>query len=82
MVGVLGGEVLEKTVFEGFKVCGVFEGEQGEFGGEPVFEGVEAGSGFAGFGPGTGGFLGVALVGRSLGVGDGSCHSFRVAWNI
>jgi len=80
LVSGLGGEVLKKAIAESFEVGGGFEGEDGEFGGEPVGDGVEAGIGFAGGGPGAGGFLGVALVGGALRFGDGSWHGFRVAW--
>jgi len=64
-----------------------FEGEEGDFGGESVGDGVEAGIGFAegGRGPvggrwGAGGFFRVALVGGALRFGDGSGHGFRVTW--
>ena len=80
LVSGLGGEVLKEAIAESFEVGGGFEGEDGEFGGEPVGDGVEAGIGFAGGGPGAGGFLGVALVGGALRFGDGSWHGFRVAW--
>ena len=74
LVGVAGGEVLEEAVAELGEVGFAFEGEEGEFGGESVFDGVEAGVEFAGGGAGAGGVLGVALVGESLFVGDGSGH--------
>ena len=80
LVGVAGGEVLEEAVAELGEVGFAFEGEEGEFGGEPVFDGVEAGVEFAGGGAGAGGVLGVALVGESLFVGDGSGHGLMVAW--
>ena len=80
LVGGLGGEVLEESIAESFEVGGGFEGENGEFGCESVFDGVETGLGFAGRGPGAGGLLGVTLVGGLLSCRDGSCHGFRVAW--
>ena len=42
-----------------------------ELAGEAVAAGVHGGTGFAGFGAGSGGELGVGLVGVELGVGDG-----------
>ena len=80
LVGVAGGEVLEEAVAELGEVGFAFEGEEGEFGGKTVFDGVEAGVEFAGGGAGAGGVLGVALVGESLFVGDGSGHGLMVAW--
>ena len=80
LVRVAGGEVLEEAVAELGEVGFAFEGEEGEFGGESVFDGVEAGVEFAGGGAGAGGVLGVALVGESLFVGDGSGHALMVAW--
>jgi len=61
-----GLEVFEEVVFE-LVVFGLgLEGENGELGGEAVFEGVEAGGEFAGVGFGAGGFLSVEAVGRDL----------------
>jgi hypothetical protein len=48
LVGVLGSEVLLEAVAKGLKVFGAFEGEDGEFGGEAVLDGVETGFRFSG----------------------------------
>ena len=59
-------EVVENGLLEFAVIVRVFEGEDDGFGGEAVFEGVEAGFGFAFCGSGSGGFLSVAAVGRDL----------------
>ena len=80
LVGVLGGEVGFEAVFESGEVFGAFEGEDGKFGGEAVFDGVETGLGFAGFRTGSGGLLRILLTCGELSCGEGPGHGFRVAW--
>ena len=64
-----GLEVVEDGLAEFVVVGGAFAGEDDGFGGEAVFEGVESGFGFAFGGAGSGGFLGIAAVGRDLACG-------------
>lgn len=45
--GPLGGEVFQEGVAEGVELVGVLVGEDGEGGGEAVFEGIEARAGLA-----------------------------------
>ena len=66
LVGVSGGEVLFEAVFEGLVVGGAFEGEDGEFGGEAVLDGIETGFGFAVGSARSGGVLRVLLAGGAL----------------
>jgi len=81
-IGVLGSEIVQEAVFEGFEIGGGFEGEDGEFGGETVGNGVPAGFGFTGGGAGAGGLLGILLRGGFLSGGEGSRHENRVACRI
>ena len=74
MVGVFWGEVLEEAVAELGEVGFAFEGEEGEFGREAVFDGVKAGVDFAGGGAGAGGLLRILLTCGELSCGDGSGH--------
>ena len=80
LVRVLGGEVSFEAVFESGEVFGAFEGEDGKFGGEAVFDGVETGFGFTGFRTGSGGLLRILLTCGELSCGEGPGHGFRVAW--
>jgi len=82
LVGGLRGEVVEEALFEGFEFGGVFEREDGEFGGEAMLDGVQTGVGFAGGGAGAGGFFGILLTCLALGFGDGSRHEIRVTWGF
>ncbi len=80
LVGVLGGEVGFEAIGKGGEVFGAFEGEDGKFGGEAVFDGIETGFGFTGFCTGSGGVLRILLTCGELSGGEGPGHGFRVAW--
>ena len=80
LVGVLGGEVSFEALFESSEVFGAFEGKNGKFGGEAVFDSVETGFGFTGFRPGSGGLLRILLTCGELSCGEGPWHGIRVAW--
>ena len=64
------------------EVFGVFEGEDGELGGEAVFDGVETGFGFTGGGTRSGGVLRILLTCGALCFGDGHWHASSVAWGF
>ena len=59
-------EIVEDGLLEFAVIVRVFERKDDGFGGEAVFEGVEAGFGFAFGGAGSSGLLRVAAVGRDL----------------
>ena len=68
--GAFGLEGGEHAGFEGLVCAAVVVGEDEELAGEAVAGGVEAGAGFAGFGAGARGVLGVVAIGLELDVGD------------
>jgi hypothetical protein len=74
--GGVGGLVF---VVEGAVECEVVEfafgGEDGELGGEAVFEAVERGDGFAEFGAGAGAFGGVGAVGEEATAAGEGCEA-------
>ena len=73
-----GPEFIAQLGEEGFELVGVFEVVAGGYdevsGEEAVFEGVEAGDGFAVGGAGAGGIAGVSTIGPTLGGGGSTRH--------
>ena len=61
-----GLEAVEVGLGEGVEEFGVLAEDDGGIGEDAMFEGVEAGGGFALGGTGSGGFRGVAAVGVNL----------------
>ena len=71
--------MVEEVALEGLEVgLGLVAVEDGGLGVKAVFEGVGADGEFVGWGVGAGGKLGVAAVGRELGM-ERHGNSFRVA---